>query len=474
MFFKAHCPSCGADVEFKSPASVMAVCSYCQTAVLKDADSVKDIGKMASVLEDYSPLQIGTTGLYQQQAFTLLGRIQLKYEDGLWNEWYALFDDGQEGWLSEASGQFVFTLPDGVAEDARPFEQLAPNSKYRLYAATDVRTARCTGGQGELPFKVGKGWETKTADFRIKDNFLTLDYSDGFPPLRYVGKAVALEQLQCQLLRDTDTIQDSAGRFKGQTQALDCPSCGAAIQYSNQQFKHIVCPSCSANVELSEDKAIVIEKHRQVAALATILSLGDVGKIDNIDYTLIGLLQAEELGEDAGAPWVEYLLYNATAGFLWLVESSEGWEKVTVLNEMPDNTSRDSISYQQKTWKKLWTYKARVTYAAGAFNWRVKVGDVTEITDYQAQPQKISAEKTANEMTWSLAQKINAATVSQWFGKTVTAPATANTSGDKLGLFKVFAVVLWVINLPLIVFGSGSFILTVIVTAILWFLAVGT
>ena len=90
MFFKAHCPSCGADVEFKSPASVMAVCSYCQTAVLKDADSVKDIGKMASVLEDYSPLQIGTTGQYQQHTFTVLGRIQFKYEDGLWNEWYAL------------------------------------------------------------------------------------------------------------------------------------------------------------------------------------------------------------------------------------------------------------------------------------------------------------------------------------------------------------------------------------------------
>jgi Zn finger protein HypA/HybF involved in hydrogenase expression len=49
-------------------------------------------------------------------------------------------------------------------------------------------------------------------------------------------------------------------------QALDCPSCGSQIAYTSQLFKHIVCPACSANVELNEDKAIVIEKHRQVAA----------------------------------------------------------------------------------------------------------------------------------------------------------------------------------------------------------------
>lgn len=472
--FNALCPSCGATVAFKSPASVMAVCSYCQTTVLKDAQSVKDIGKMASVLEDYSPLQIGTTGIYQQQGFTVLGRIQLKYDDGLWNEWYVLFDDGKEGWLSEASGQYTFNFCDGNADDAPPFEQLRPLSKYRLYTATDVRTARCTGGQGELPFKVGKGWQTKVADFRVKDNFLTLDYANGFPPLRYIGKAVNLDDLQCQLLRDKDVIENSAGSIKGQMQALDCPSCGSQIPFANNEFKHIVCPACSANVELSEDKAIVIAKHSQQATKHTSLSLGDKGTIDAIEYTLIGLLQAEELGEDADAPWTEYLLYNATKGFLWLVESSEGWERVSVLNEMPDTSRRDALVYQAKTYKKLWDYKARVIYAAGAFNWRVKVGDTTHITDYQAASQKISAEKTDQEVSYSLAQKVPSALVATWFNKTMATPRINTNSGNKLLVFKIFAGLLWLINLPIIIFGSGSLVLTIIATAILYFLAMGT
>jgi hypothetical protein len=68
----------------------------------------------------------------------------------------------------------------------------------------------------------------------------------------------------------------------------------------------------------------------QQAAKHTSLSLGEIGKIDGVDYVIIGLLQAEELGEDADAPWTEYLLYHATKGFLWLVESSEGWDKISV------------------------------------------------------------------------------------------------------------------------------------------------
>ena len=88
----------------------MAVCEYCKTTILKDAESVVNLGKMSEVLEDYSPLKIGTSGLYAQRSFSLIGRLQLQYSDGFWNEWYALFDDGSSGWLSDASGQFTMTF----------------------------------------------------------------------------------------------------------------------------------------------------------------------------------------------------------------------------------------------------------------------------------------------------------------------------------------------------------------------------
>ena len=76
------CPSCGAEVSFRSHASVMAVCEYCNTRVLKDADAVKDMGKMSAVLEDYSPLQLNTSGVLGGRQFTVVGRIQLRYSAG--------------------------------------------------------------------------------------------------------------------------------------------------------------------------------------------------------------------------------------------------------------------------------------------------------------------------------------------------------------------------------------------------------
>ncbi len=59
---QVSCPTCGAPVPFRSAASVMAVCDYCKSTLIKDADSVRNIGRMSDVLEDYSPIQINTSG----------------------------------------------------------------------------------------------------------------------------------------------------------------------------------------------------------------------------------------------------------------------------------------------------------------------------------------------------------------------------------------------------------------------------
>jgi hypothetical protein len=163
--FKLACPSCGAEVAFRSATSAIAVCEYCRSTLLREADAVRDVGKMSAVLEDYSPLRIGVSGIYSGRAFGVVGRIQLRYDAGFWNEWYILFDDGSAGWLSDASGQYAVTLDTGLADDAPPFGQLVPGGQYHhdgvAYIAADLRTARCSGGEGELPFQVGAGWEAR-------------------------------------------------------------------------------------------------------------------------------------------------------------------------------------------------------------------------------------------------------------------------------------------------------------------------
>jgi uncharacterized Zn finger protein (UPF0148 family) len=481
LLFSAPCPSCGAPVPFRSAASVMAVCEYCQTTVLRDADTVKDQGKMSAVLEDFSPLQIGSSGVYEGVGFGVIGRIQLKYSDGMWNEWYVQLEDGQNGWMSDASGQYSITRALGQITAAPPFEQLRINQAYGLagddYRVTDVRMAECTGGQGELPFVVGQGWQAHVADLRQGQQFLTLDYSDGFPPQGFLGRAVSLDDLKMQLLRDGDQISRGAGQIRGQMQSLSCPNCGSPVPYVVGVAEHLVCPACRAEVAIEGETATVIATHKQLLKLKTALQLGDQANIDGADYVLIGLAQMEEVDPDESSLWTEYLLYSVKQGFLWLVdEGSNDWQRVTVLNELPEQ-SGGNVVWQGARWNMEWRYQGRVMYAAGAFNWRIKIGDVQQITDYRRGPNTLTAEQNANEINWSLSEPVTGNTVRQWFGKPPMldqAPISLG-SGDAqtaTRIFKWSAVILWVLNLPLVLSGSGSFGLLLISTVILFVLSI--
>ena len=145
------CPSCGAEVQFKSHAAVMAVCGFCRATLLKDAESVKNLGTMSSVLEDYSPIQIGTSGTVGGRNFTVVGRIQLRYAEGMWNEWYVLYDDGSNAWLGDSSGLFTLTAEREAAGALPVFDAIRVASVYSIdqqrYLASEKRSCECIAGQ---------------------------------------------------------------------------------------------------------------------------------------------------------------------------------------------------------------------------------------------------------------------------------------------------------------------------------------
>ena len=459
--FRAACPSCGAEVLFRSTISAIAVCEYCQSTVLRNADEVKDIGKIGKVLEDYSPIQIGTSGVFAGRAFTVLGRIQLRYEAGLWNEWYVSFDDGKQGWLADTSGQYMFTLPLGEAKPDFAFESLQPEMPYdhggRRFIITDVRTAQCVGGQGELPFVVGPGYEAKVVDCRSGDRFLTLDFSDRIP-LLYVGQAVTLPDLKADFLRDGETILASAGRLKGTGAVLDCPSCGNPLQYQAGVATQIVCKACASVVDCSGDKALVLEKHSAVEQYHATLDVGDGAMIDGVIWKIIGLIEQEEIG-DSDSSWTEYLLYNAQKGFFWLVEANDGWYRVAVLNQFPESYSTAQATLGGVKYRKLYdAYAAKVTYAAGAFNWRVSVGDRVSCAEYEHNGERLSKEKSSTEIIWSTSKRIPNQLIEQWFGKSqVITPETSSAKGasSNQSLGMLFIIGLLVLNVPLVFLGGN-------------------
>lgn len=419
---KVSCPSCGAPVEFKSHASVMAVCGYCKTTVLKDADQVKDMGRMSDVLEDFSPIQIGTSGQYGGQEFTVIGRLQLRYPEGMWNEWFVMRSDGSAAWLSDASGQYTFTVEKEAAGNLPPFEQVRSGQLYKIFDTTyigaDVRTAECIGGQGELPFKVGPGWQARLADLRSGRNFLTLDYSDSSQPAVYVGRAVTLEEMKCQLLRDDDTVRDDAGKIKSKVQPLACPSCGSSISYVPGVTREIVCPSCRSHIDASTKVLQVLDVAERMEKLKTTLELGAKANIGGTPYQVIGAMRCRD---DEESEWTEYLMVNPRAGFLWLIETDEGWQRGKVQDDWPQWNRGETAKLGDQTYKKLYDYTSEVVSAAGAFNWKVKAGDKTRVIEFESGQNRLAAELTEQELNWTKSTPVGADQIRAWFGKDIAA-----------------------------------------------------
>ncbi len=209
---EVSCPGCGAAVKFVAAASLLAVCGYCRATLLRRDLDVERIGTMAQLVADATLLQLGAEGVYRSTHFAVVGRIQVRYEHGGWNEWYLVFDDGRAGWLGEASGEYMISFAAPLDGPAPAWEALRAGGTLTLgattYEITDVRRARVVGGEGELPFRVEGGYATAAADLRAEDGrFATLDYSEaeaGTPPRLYVGEVVEFATLGLRGLRELD------------------------------------------------------------------------------------------------------------------------------------------------------------------------------------------------------------------------------------------------------------------------------
>lgn len=430
------CPQCGAMVGGQAPGQVMVVCPACRSTITRDADAARRVGQLSEVVDDGSPVRIGTRGALAGHSFEVIGRLRLQYDEGGWNEWYVLFDAGGHGWLSDASGQYALTRP-GSTESPMPlpaFDALSVGTRLKLggvlYTVADVRRSRCVGGEGELPVHAGDGWEVASADLRGGRAFATLDYSDDVP-MCYAGQAGERLKLDPQTLRSREEIIASAGRVRGQLLSLDCPQCAAPISVAAAVATQVVCSACGSVVDCSGERAEVIEAHKRTARFKSSLPLGTSGQLAGARYTVIGILRCD-VPEDASEPaWTEYLLLDAQQGYRWLVETQTGWQLVAVCDEWPvfDAQSDASCRYQGGTWSRTYTYGARVKDVFGAFNWRVRRGDRRQVTDYAHGGRQLTCEESAQEITWSLATPVPPATVSQAFSVSLEVPAAARPEG---------------------------------------------
>jgi len=422
------CPQCGAPVVFQSATAEAAVCGHCQSLVVRHDVNIEAIGKLAALPPDMSPLQIGAHGEIDGLAFTLLGRMRVRWEDGSWNEWFVEYADHTRGWVGESQGFFMvlreseLTSPVSVAPSDFTAEQLVEINGAQ-YAVTDSKPVSCLGGEGELPVPVKTGERWQSIDLQRSDGCVaTLEWDEGAWRF-FEGKNAGFAELNWQNLREIpgwngvplETERDKTG-------ALNCPSCGGVMSLRAAGFTMTaVCSHCGKLLDTTTPKLKVVQAATEARTIKPAIPLGQRGVLDGVEWEHIGF----QFRRDPWSGWTEYLLFNPRHGFRWLTEFQGHWTLVDRLLEAPLNAIKE-IDFQGRHYRLFADESCEVKYVEGEFYWQVRRGEKAQVADYIAPPHVLSRETYPglNEVTWSAGEYIEAATLQKAFGlQSIKGPA---------------------------------------------------
>lgn len=424
----ANCPACGGPVEFKSGQSIVVICSYCRSAVARTDRELKDLGKVAELVETGSPLDIGLRGTWQDVPFELTGRAQLGHElGGQWDEWYATFSNGWLGWLAEAQGRFYMTFRRDIPENVTlpQFDQLQlgqpvaglPWPSPMMVAETGRATA--LGAKGEIPYLLEPGATYYYADLSGTNNsFGTLDYNET-PPLVFLGQQVTLAELGITTTRTPEREQRTVAAAQ-----LNCPQCGGPLELrAPDKTERVTCPNCNALLDVNQGQLKFL-KALEKPWFQPAIPLGTVGEVPEGKMTVIGTMARSVTIEGTQYFWGEYLLYNPSVGFRWLVNSDNHWNYVYAVPPGEVQEGAKYATFRGKNYKIFQDAPCKVEAVLGEFYWRVEAGERVRGVDYVAPPYMLSKEvsiysgASTGEINWSLGTYIPVDKIEKAFGVT--------------------------------------------------------
>jgi hypothetical protein len=171
----------------------------------------------------------------------------------------------------------------------------------------------------------------------------------------------------------------------------------------------IVCDSCHSILDAQDPRLKVLQKFQAATGGdVPLIPLGTRGAIRGTQYEVIGFQRRTIQVDGVPYSWHEYVLFNPFKGFRYLTEYNGHWNDVSILRSVPIwSPGASTLNYLGETYRHFQTAAAGTSLVLGEFPWQVRVGESAQVSDYVSPPRVISAEKTGNEITWSMGEYVS-------------------------------------------------------------------
>jgi hypothetical protein len=130
---------------------------------------------------------------------------------------------------------------------------------------------------------------------------------------------------------------------------------------------------------------------------------------------VIGYLAWRTTIEGETYTWFEHLLHNPAGGFRWLVEYGGHWTLAKPVAGRPSTGTPLEAEYLGERYRHFQTATAELAHVVGELPWRARVGDRAVVEDFVNPPLVLSRETARDEITWSIGEYLDGATVWEAF-----------------------------------------------------------
>lgn len=451
---QGNCPACGAPIQFGLGSSLAKICEFCHSTVLRTDRGFQDLGKVAAIADTPSLIAIGDQGTLAGRPFEVLGRVQLDYGAGPWDEYYVAFDFGQNwGWLAYAQGRWHVTsvVPNLSAPG---YGELVLEGDIALgqlgaFRVAEIRSATIRSAEGELPSAFPAGFVRYYADcYGQNGQFATLDYDDGSRQASvFCGYIFAEPQLVVTQLGPRSTN-------KVQTTHLKCPSCGGEVpKLGGDRSERLGCPYCGAVSDIAEQK--VISQQERLLESPTI-PIGSRGQFDGVDYIALAYLRRSSVFDGETYTWEEFLIFAPSVGYRWLVNDPEsGWSWAQAISPADVDLRRmpDAVGYLGNGFDLRNQNRARVDFVLGEIYWKCTIGETVDVMDFVQGKAVLTRELTPGEANWTYSVPLKWSVIAAAFGLPLARSGGKASGGGSSGIWWK-AIVLLVILLICCIIGA--------------------